>query len=320
MFPFSRIRQRYLSLLWKAILAISIATCLASGTIVLVGKWTLENKYDQERARIQRSYRQAFNGILSGIKSDKVELSWLIPTLLDPSISNAKALDSIRQLLDRSWFQVELVSDMESAFLFTREGRLVGHWGNNEFSSQFAEQLDYVASHESPFDSIVCIDSCIHFHASPFLHNGDFIGIFIFGISLADTVLQMKHITGSNIGILTHTSKPSKKNLLQIKPWLVNIVALTEIEKNSVLLQEFSERYPVNLPKEATIFESKGKTYEFISLPFNDNNDTILLIIEDITESYRALTNATAVYALGGLLSLLFSGGVLAILLINPSR
>lgn len=320
MFYFRKIRQRYLSLLWKAILSISCATFIASGTIVLLGKLTLEKKYEQDRARIHRSYGQAFKGILSGIKSERVDLSWLIPTLLDPSIPRVKALNAISKLLDKNWFQIELVSDIESAYLFTKEGKLVDSWGNNEFANQFKAELEFVARNESPFDNIVCVDDCIHFHASPFLHNGDFIGIFIFGINLADTVLQMKNITGSNVGILTHISKPSKKKLLQIKPWSVNILALTELDKNSALLQEFSIRYPSGLPKAATKFESNGKMYELISLPFYDNNNTSLLIIEDISESFKALTNATALYALGGLLSLVLSGGLLTILLIKPSR
>ncbi len=315
------ILQRYLSLVWKAILSVSFATLIASGAIVQFGKYTLDKNYHQERARIQRSYQQAFQGILQEVKSDRVDLSWLIPALLDTAIPKAKALDVIKKIIDNNWFQIELESDIESAYLFTKEGRLVGNWGNTGYENQFQEGLEYVAKYESPFDSILCVDSCIHFHASPFLHNGDFIGIFIFGIDLANTVLQMKHITGSNVGILSHNSKPSKKGLLQIKSWSANLLALTELEKNSVLLLEFSKQYPAGLLKGSRIFESKGKTYEFISMPFNDtNNNTILLIIEDITASLKVVHNATALYAIGGLLSVLLSGGVLLVLLISPSR
>lgn len=320
MFPFRNVLQRYLSLVWQAILSVSLATLLASGAIVLFGKFTLDKNYEQERVRIQRSYQQAFQGILQGVKSDRVDLGWLIPTLLDASVPKAKALKAIKKIIDNNWFQIELESDIESAFLFTKDGRLIGNWGNTDYEKQLGIGLDFVAKHESPFDSILCMDNCIHFHASPFLHNGDFIGIFIFGIDLADTVLQMKNITGSNVGILTHNSKPSKKGLLQIKPWSANILALTEPEKNSALLLEFSKHYPDGMPKGSQILESNGSTYQLISLPFKDANNTILLIIEDITESLKAMNHATALYAFGGLLSLLLSGGVLLGLLISPSQ
>jgi diguanylate cyclase (GGDEF)-like protein/PAS domain S-box-containing protein len=319
MFPFKKMRQRYLSLVWKAILSVSFATFLASAGIVLFGKVTLDNNYEQERARIQRSYRQAFQGIMQDIKSDRVDLSWLIPTLLDGSITKTEALKVIKKLIDSNWFQIELESDIESAFLFTKEGRLIGDWGDSQYEAQLKEGLEFVSKNESPFDSILCMESCIHFHASPFLHNGDFIGIFIFGIDLADTVLQMKNITGSDVGILTPVSKLSRKGLLQIQSWSVNVLALTELEKNSPLLLEFSKQNPSGLPKEGRKFSSEGKTYELITFPFKDNNNTTLLIIEDITESIKALNNATALYGVGGLLSMLVSGGVLLILLLRPS-
>lgn len=320
MFPFKKKQWLYLSLVWKAILSVSFATFLASGAIVLFGKFTLDKNYEQERSRVHRSYQQAFQGILEQIKSDRVDLGWIIPTLIDPTIPKAKALNAIKTIIESNWFQIDLESDIQSAFLFTQNGSLVGKWGIVEYEAQFEESLQFVTKNESPFDKIVCVASCIHFHATPILYNGDFLGIFIFGIDLSDTVLQMKHITGSNVGILSQISISSPKGLLQIKPWSANILALTDLNKNSALLQEFSNQYPSGLPEGSKIFESNGRTYELISLPFKDANKTVLLVIEDITESFNVVHNATALYAINGLLSLLLSGGVLLVLLISPTQ
>jgi diguanylate cyclase (GGDEF)-like protein/PAS domain S-box-containing protein len=315
-------QQLYLSLVWKAILSVSFATFIASGAIVLFGKFTLDKNYEQERARVQQSYQQAFEGILEDIKSDRVDLGWVIPALIETSISKAKALKAIKKIIAGNWFQIELESDIESAFLFTKDGRLVGKWGNTEYEEQFKEALQFVATNESPYSNIICLANCIHFHASPFLHNGEFLGIFIFGIDLADIVLQMKHITGSNVGILTQNSKASRKDLHlpNIEDWSANILALTEMDNNSSLLRAFSKQYPSGLPKGAKKFDYNGRKYEFISLPFKDNNHSILLIIEDITDSLTVVSNATALYAVNGLLSLLLSGGILLLLFIGPTQ
>ena len=203
MLPTREKKQLFFSLVWKAILAVSFATFLASGAIVLFGKFTLDRNYEQERARVQHFYQQAFKGILKRIKSDRVDIGWLIPAFLDEPMPNEYALSAIKAMIEKNWFKIELQSDIESAFLFTKEGQLIGEWGNTMYRGQFSEWLDYVIKNEAPFDNILCEESCIHFHASPFLHSGNFIGIFIFGIDLTDTVLQMKNITGSNIGILT---------------------------------------------------------------------------------------------------------------------
>ncbi|MGR9115215.1 MAG: EAL domain-containing protein [Gammaproteobacteria bacterium] len=314
-------RAFFFSLVWKAILSVSFATFLASGAIVLFGKFTLDRNYQQERTRVHNFYQQAFKGILKRIKSDRVDIGWLIPSFLDTSIPNDKALNAIKELIEANWFKIELQSDIESAFLFTKEGQLVGEWGNTLYQGQFSEWLEYVAKNESTFDNILCEESCIHFHASPFLHNGNFIGIFIFGIDLADTVLQMKNITGSNVGILTQKMDASGDQVDErVMPWSFRIIALTEFEKNMALLKAFSKQNPVVLDQEAKLFKFKDKHYELIPLPFNGNNQTILLVIEDISKAMADIEKATALYAINGLLSLLLSGGVLLILLIRPTQ
>lgn len=314
-------KKFFFSLVWKAILAVSFATFLASGAIVLFGKFTLDRNYELERAHVQHFYQQAFKGILKRIKNDRIDIGWLLPAFLDVSLSNQQALAAIKNLVEKNWFKIELQSDIESAFLFSKEGQLVGEWGNTRYYGQFSEWLNYVVKNESTFDDILCRDSCIHFYASPFLHNGNFIGIFIFGIDLADTVLQMKNITGSNIGILTQNTHPSpqdkgdKKNMLPFK-----IIALTEFEKNQELLTAYSRKFEAGLPKSNQLFEFNNSYYELIPLPFDENDKAILLIIEDITQSLADVKKATALYAVNGLLSLLLSGGVLLFLLIRPTR
>ena len=321
MLPNREKKQFFFSLVWKAIVSVSFATLLASGAIVLFGKLTLDRNYEQERTRVQHFYHQAFQGILKRIKNDRVDIGWLIPAFLEESMSNENALNAIKVLIEKNWFKIELQSDIESAFLFTKEGRLIGEWGNTLYQGQFSEWLDYVEQNEATFDNILCEENCIHFHASPFLHNGNFIGIFIFGIDLADTVLQMKNITGSNIGILTQsidTSTSQQDNT--IISWAFKIIALTEYEKNSVLLKAFNKQFPADPLQTARLFEFEDKQYELIPLPFNGNNKTILLIIEDISQGLADIKKATALYAINGLLSLLLSGGVLLLLLIRPTQ
>ena len=298
MLPNREKKQFFFSLVWKAILSVSFATFLASGAIVLFGKFTLDRNYEKERARVQHFYQQAFKGILTRIKNDRVDIGWLLPAFLEASISNEKALSTIKNMIEKNWFKIELQSDIESAFLFTKEGHLIGEWGNTLYQGQFSEWLDYVAKNEATFDNILCEESCIHFHASPFLHNGNFIGIFIFGIDLADTVLQMKNITGSNVGILTQQNDDlSAEKDDEKAPWTFKIIALTEYEKNSALLNEFSKKYPAGPMQKVRLFEFKDKQYELIPLPFNGNNKTILLIIEDISKGLVDIKKATALYA-----------------------
>ncbi|MGR9053414.1 MAG: cache domain-containing protein, partial [Gammaproteobacteria bacterium] len=315
-------KQFFFSLVSKAILAVSFASFLASGAVVFFGKITLDNNYRKERIRVRNFYQQAFNGILKGIKNDRVDIGWMIPAFLDnTSMSDQEALAKIKSLLEKNWFKIELQSDIQSVFLFSRKGGLIGEWGNTPYQGQFSEWLEYVEQNESPFDNILCEDRCIHYHASPFLINANFIGIFIFGIDLSDTVLQMKNITGSNIGILSMKKSnfdPDSSKDSTSQPY--QIVALTEFEKNSALLKAYGATTNDGLPKHVGMFEYREKQYELISLPFDGNNQTVLLVIEDISKELDDIKKATALYAANGLLSLLLSGGILLILLIRPTQ
>jgi diguanylate cyclase (GGDEF)-like protein/PAS domain S-box-containing protein len=313
-------KQHFLSLVWKAILSVSFATSLASGAVVLVGQFTLNKNYEQERTRLHYAYSQAFKAILEQVKNDRIDIGWLIPGLLESSIPPGKALKAIRRTIDRNWSQIELESQITSVFLFGKDGQLLGNWGNADYQEQFDEWVALAAKNEASYDYIWCKDHCFHFRIAPFLHNGDFLGIFIFGVDLADTVLKLKKVIGLDSGILTKHAPSENLGILRIEPWSMNVIAMTEFKKNSALLTEIGKRHPEELPQGSAILEVGGKTYDLISLPFETADETRLLIIEDITDSLNRVRQATALYGLSGLLSLLLSGGVLLFLLIGPTR
>ncbi|MGJ0486542.1 MAG: EAL domain-containing protein [Methylomicrobium sp.] len=312
--------QRFLSLVWKAILSVSFATFLGSGAIVLFGQFTLNKNYEQERARLHHAYSQAFKAILEQVKNDRIDIGWLIPGLLDSSMAPGRALKAITRTIDRNWSQIELESQITSVFLFTKDARMLGNWGSADYQKQFDDWVSLAAKNESSYDYIDCEDHCYHFRTLPFLHNGDFLGIFIFGVDLADSVLKLKNVIGLDSAILTKHAKIENLGVQRIEPWSMNVIAMTEVKKNSALLAEIGKLHPEELPEGSTIFEVGGKTYDLISLPFEASEETRLLIIEDISDSLNRVKQATSLYALSGLLSLLLSGGVLLFLLIGPTR
>lgn len=313
-------KKRFLSLVWKAVITVGLATFVASSAIIVLGKFNLDTNYDLERSRIRHVYRKAFTGILNRIKNDRVDLGWYIPVFLSESFSKDNALSTIKKQLDDKWYRIELESEIESAFLFNREGDLIGEWGNTLYQNQFNEWLKYVQIKEEPFDKILCEENCIHYHAAPFLHQNDFTGIFIFGIDLRDVVVEMSTITDSYVSILSLSDRINNKTNPHINAWSSNVIALTRRRKNLRLLQEFSKRYPNALDKKNNRIFLEDKFYELIPLSFNETNQTRLVIIEDISQGLQDLRKAAALYVVNGLLSLIISGGILLLLLIKPMR
>lgn len=313
----------FVSLIAKAILAVSFATIVASTSVMIVGKIALDNNFAQERRRAHQFYRQAFNSILQRSKLHEVNIGWLIPSFIDHQTDSENVLAQIARQIETNWFKIELVSDIKSAYLLSSKGELIGKWGETlEDISPLANLYQYVIQNEQPKEQIVCGDDCTHIYVSPFLHDGKFIGIFIFGVDLAETVIQMQGITGADIGILIEKSHLSPDHNLQLLDvWSMAIIALTNATKNLPLLSKLMQQSPdLSLAKNSR-FKYQQRFYEISAIPFADGqNNASLIIIDDITEELAVIHKATVYYALNGLFSLLLSGSIILFLLIRPTR
>ena len=316
-------KGRYFSLVLKTVLAVSFATIAASSSVFVFGKITLENNYENERARERRFHQQAFNSILERSKLHDVNIGWLIPAFLNPQASPVEALEQIKTLIDANWFKIELESDIESAYLLSKKGDLIGKWGgaiqNVDF---FSSMFNYVVQNELPMDKILCVDDCTHYYVSPFLHNGSFIGVFIFGVDLAETVLQMQGITGADIGIIVKQQEDSNTQKLEtFAQWSANIVALTRQKINLPLLKEVMKQHPDGNLQSGVLLKYKQKSYEISTIPFTgQQNSAELILIDDVTDELAETKKATALYAANGVLSLLLAAGIILLLLIRSTR
>ncbi|MEE9412611.1 MAG: EAL domain-containing protein [Methylococcales bacterium] len=313
---------RFFSLVWRTTLAVSFATLAASASVYFLGKYTLDKNYAQERLRTRELYKQAYSSILQKSRLNDITISWLIPAFLDPQSTQSEALTKINELIEKNWFKIGLESDIESAYLFSRNGELIGKWGVTVVDVDiFSDLFNEAVEKEEPVDRIICTHVCTHIYVSPFLHNGKFIGVFIFAIDLADTVIQMRAITGADVGILIKDTQVIDIKLPYLDKLSSSIVALTGNEKNLQLLHALMEESSADNLKHSLIFNYDQKSYEISTIPFIEGHETAeLIIIDDISSELADVQKASTLYAATGLLSLLLSGGLILLLLIGPTR
>ncbi len=313
---------RFFSLVWRTTLAVSFATLAASASVYVLGKLTLDKNYAQERLRTRELYKQAYSSILQKSRLNDITISWLIPAFLDPQSTHSEALTKINELVETNWFKIALESDIESAYLFSRDGDLIGKWGVTLVDVEiFSELFNQAVEKEEPVDRILCTHVCTHFYASPFLHNGQFIGVFVFAIDLAETVIQMRAITGADVGILIKDTQVIDSKLPYLDKLSSSIVALTGNEKNLPLLHALMEESATENLKHSLLFKYDQKSYEISTIPFIEGNESAeLIIIDDVSNELADVQKASTLYAATGLLSLLLSGGLILLLLIGPTR
>ncbi|MEE9345476.1 MAG: EAL domain-containing protein [Methylococcales bacterium] len=318
----NKLNTRFFSLLWRTTLAVSIATLAASASVYVLGKLTLDNNYTQERLRTRELYEQAYRSILQKSRLNDITISWLIPAFLDPQSTHQEALTKINELIEKNWFKIGFESDIESAYLLSRDGELIGKWGVTVVDVDvFSDLFKQVIEKEEPVDEILCTRVCTHIYVSPFLHNGQFIGVFIFAVDLAGTVIQMRAITGADVGILIKDTEVIDSKLPYLDKLSSSIVALTDYEKNLPLLRALMDESAIDRLKHSLVFKYEQQSYEISTIPFIEGNETAeLIIIDDISSELADVQKATTLYAATGLLSSLLSGGIILLLLIGPTR
>ncbi len=310
------------SLIWKALFAVTVSTLLTSGSIYVLGKYTYNKNHEQKIVIRHQQYEQAFASVLKQLKQKETELSWLIPSVINPDISQEKLIPEIIRLIDNHWFKIELESDIRAIYLFNTEGQIKGEWGGKIGRNVISlAWLNEVINKELPRSKIICDIDCFQFHALPFLYKGEFAGIFVFVSSITEIVLQMEEITGADIGILIQTNQIVEQQRQLILPlWSLRISALTDFSKNYKLLSELQRSYPDTIPERSISYITGDNTYDIFIIPFGEkNNQARLIIIDNISRELLEKQRGINLYFISGLSSILLSGLILFLLFVRPT-
>ncbi|WP_036300367.1 bifunctional diguanylate cyclase/phosphodiesterase [Methylomarinum vadi] len=315
-------KKLFFSLTWKALFAVTVSTLLVSGSVFVLGNYTFEQNHKQKRKVRHEQYQQAFASVLKQLQQKETELSWLIPSLIASEQKEARIEEQIKRLLDNNWFKIELESDIRSICLFSPQGQLEGEWGERVDSTIIsASWIEAVFRQEKPLSKIVCSGECLQFHALPFLLQGKLSGVFIFVSGIAEIVLQMKAITGADVGILIETKGQSLRQQTALPNWSVHVAALTESPVNLPLLTALRSRHADIITKDSLSFIYKGNTYDIFTIPFGEkSHQARLIIIDNITQELLEKNKAVNLYAVSGLSSIVLSGIILFLMFVRPTH
>lgn len=315
---FKHKKKIFFSLTWKALFSVAISTLLTSSSIFVLATYTYNQYYEQKNVNRHKQYQQAFSSVLSQLKQKETELGWLIPSIINSDVPQEKVLSEINHLIDKNWFKIELESDISSIYLFDTNSQLKGSWGDPSSEQAFLSLwLKNVIKNEQPYSKIVCDKNCFQFHALPFLHKGNFTGVFIFVSSITDIVLQMKEITGADIGVLIHTNKPQQSILPR---WSTRIAALTNYQRNHFLLVALQNTFPSSIPDKNSSYTFDNNTYDIFTIPFGEKPyQAKLIIIDNISQELLEKQKAVDLYIASGLSSILLSGILLFLFFVRPT-
>ncbi len=315
-------KKIFFSLTRKALFAVIISTLLSSASVFLLGTYVYDKNHLEKRESRHRQYQQAFASVIKQLQQKETELSWLIPTLIRTDGLQHQLLTEMKQLIDENWFKIELESDIRSIYLFSVQGTLLGEWGER-FDDQVLTDvwLDTVLTNEQPLSKIVCDKDCLQYHGLPFLIQGKFAGVFVFVTSITDIVLQMKGITGADVGILTQAKNLNNELQASLPSWSLRVGALTDFSVNHALLIELQKHYPEQIPENSVSFFFNDKVYDIFTIPFGeDKHQAKLVVIDNISGELKEKNRVIKLYVFSGLSSILLSAVILFLLFVRPTQ
>jgi len=221
----------FLSLKWKYALIISMVLLILHGFLT----WNTYHKSNinfenyinaEHKKQVSILYgliNQSSNTMEQFIDSiTQLEMDKPAPSE-QKNFSNIKVFGKITGLLENYWSSWQVIWGFESLSLYIHEMNQLSNWGKKD--PDLKQLYLLVIKTESPQQQIHCHQQCILYIAVPVLSQGRFKGVLSVGISVVDSLIAFKEITGADIGILLKDKIP----------------AITNAKNNRALIQTFLE-------------------------------------------------------------------------------
>jgi len=299
----------FLSLKWKYAFIISMVLLILHGfltwNIYQKSKINFENHINAEHKKqvsiLYGLINQSSNTMEQFIDSiTQLEMDKPAPSE-QKNFSNIKVFGKITGLLENYWSSWQVIWGFESLSLYIHEMNQLSNWGKKD--PDLKQLYLLVIKTESPQQQIHCHQQCILYIAVPVLSQGRFKGVLSVGISVVDSLIAFKEITGADIGILLKDKIP----------------AVTNAKNNRTLVQSFMKSRDKQSVEQNNncefLFNNEKYRINFLKMNTAPKDEASFIVIYNINKIYQDLQTRQNNTFFIALISLLITFILLFILL-----
>jgi len=312
-------RHIFISLYWKAASGFAIIFLALIGVLTYFNAEQLKDQQNDHRADHQQHYITEFHGLL---KKSARQLTNLIDSL--PKLKSDS--NQLKSKIQRHWPSLQMTWGLESAVLLDQAGKIIQHWGDQRISPR-PITIEKAITRGMPIQEMICHETCQLSVVSPILNAAGEIQLVQLSVSLADTMLDFQHITGSDIGILTVAPTMHKGNALLGKTGLTlsaltNRQSLLPIIKRFAREQDWQKNFLAAGEKTVFILDRLFSQYEllFLATPELVSNNAVVVFISDTSFERLQIERAQRIYITAGLLATFVSLALIVLVLWRPIR
>lgn len=305
----------FLSLKWKAVLVFSLLLLLLNSLYPLLTYFDLKTRFAEDSEQALETARQRLDALVHH-SGDRLQLlAEMLPLQIMAGDGRLPGeSEAFQEALLPQWLMLQQDHGVEGLWLFDRAERLLYHRASPLLDIDTASLRPLVAqanSREQPVSELVCTSRCWLVAVTPLLIRGHHQGVSVLVSGLTDVVVDFAGLSDQQLGLFGASNDPDLPRTLA--PFGVRSVALTGGETSWRLLRQWADERPQWQGQEADwhLLERAEGDFQLALLPLREEAASLLeraVVIRDVSQSTRQLSEALNNGVAFGLLGLLFSG------------
>ncbi len=308
--------RKFRSLRWKISLGSSMILLAVVMLFCFISYLSLMYNFNNQREVEYSRYEREISSLIKNTSKNLFNLAEMIPFLdgMKGALLTNES-DLIKKAFDAHWVLLQFYNNVELVHFYDSQNQLNASWDSLDIhvadNSLILKWINQVNRSELPINPLLCTNSCIQYIVAPLLVQGEKTGIIVMGISLADVLLNFKSIISADIGLLIkrHESVLPQNNI-DLPQWNVHIAALTDKEKNQVILGGAANLFPaMRALNNGVHFHTNDQFYQIKLFPLDSHHrdKAHLIVLADVTTEVNNIHDSIWEIALIGLLGLIFS-------------
>jgi diguanylate cyclase (GGDEF)-like protein/PAS domain S-box-containing protein len=310
----------FLSLKWKAFLFTSFLLSGIFFGLIFSSHFYLKQQFETNLQESYQRHLKSFDALVNQTATRLQQLAGAVTAIEGMNLAlESNDAAAINRAFDPYWWQLQLDSGIESASLFTDDNMLIAEWGVPNIPESLIVDTN---TQERPFWAVNCWLSCEIYASVPLLVNGRKGGSIVFGAPFVDVVVDFKRLADADAGVAVKVEEGDASNQRYLADWGVNLIVLTQAQKNLGLLEKVSSLRPIlSLEQQSHLIEEQGRFYEIRTIPlsmFAPQSRGYVLVLSDVTTKYLKLSDSLNASLFFGVLGLIVAELLVLLTLWGP--
>ncbi len=283
-----------------------ILSVAALVSILLTILFYLQQQQHLDIAR-QQEHQQDLQLIHTLTSKSGLQLQKLF-TLLTSLDGVSRALQSgnssqIQSVIDNHLDKIQYEWNMDMVAIYSGNNEKIASWSSHPMGEALNNRIaSWVALSNASIKeikAISCLQTCSQYLIAPLPEKIAHQSVMVISVSLLEILEQFHQATSKASGILTTPPNKDTSNDLLVNHWGLALYSLTQASNYDSVLHGFIRDFTPQKGLEQHVLRSiQQKFFELSLHPLSSHEDSVLLIIQDLTHIIDLMRHQTLLFAL----------------------